>query len=285
MSKARSPLVKLRRLLVSRWLQILLGFISIIAFIAVWALVSWYLVESGSNKALYVPGPRAVADAFISSFTSVPILSDASINYYVTMWDLAESSLGRVMTGFFVAFLLAFPLGLLMGSYRTAEDLGKPIVEMLRPIPPLAWVPIFLLVFKAFWGPVGIVFLGAFFPILLNVMFGVKSVDPTLIDAARTLGAKRHHIFVKVVMPATVPYLMTGVKIGLGVAWMCVVAAEYIGAQGGAGLGYYISLSSIGHGLYNYTYATMIMIGILSMLTAGLAGLLEQRFYKWSGMK
>jgi len=285
MSKTRGPLRKLKKLFSSRWLQIILGFTSIVAFVAVWAFVSWYLVESGSGNAPYVPGPRAVADAFFSSFTSVPILSDPEIGYYVTMWDLAESSLVRVMTGFFVGLLLAFPLGLLMGSLRIADDLGRPIVEMLRPIPPLAWVPMFLLIFGSFWGPAGIVFLGAFFPILLNVIFGVRSVDPTLVDAARTLGAKGHHIFVKVVMPATIPYLMTGVKIGLGVAWMCVVAAEYIGISGGAGLGYWINLSSIGHGLYSYTYAAMIMIGILSVLTTGLAGLLEQRFYKWSGMK
>lgn len=285
MSKTKGPLQKLKKLLSTRWLQILLGIGSIVVFVSAWAFVSYYLDQSGSDKAIFVPGPRAVADAFFSSFTSLPGLSDPSIGYRVTMWDLIGSSMGRFLTGFFIAFALALPLGLLMGSFRTAESLGRPIIEVFRPIPPLAWVPIFLLVFGAFIGPAGIVFLGAFFPILLNVMFGVKSVDSTLVDAARTLGAKRHDIFLKVVVPATIPYLMTGVKIGLGVAWMCIVAAEYIGAQGGAGLGYYISLSSLSFGLYPYTYATMIVIGILSVLTTGLAGLLEQRFYKWSGMK
>jgi len=285
MSKGKNPIDRFEKLLTTRWLQILLGCLSIIAFVALWVLASMYLEESGSDKAVFLPGPRTVADAFFDSFESLPGLSDPAIGYRVTMWDLILSSMGRFLSGFFVAFMLAFPLGLLMGSLKTVESLGRPIVEIFRPIPPLAWVPIFVLIFGAFWGPAGIVFLGAFFPILINVIFGVKSVDVTLIDAARTLGAKRSDIFLKVVVPATVPYLMTGVKIGLGVAWMCIVAAEFIGIQGGTGLGYWLSLSSMTYGLYPYTYAAMIMIAILSTLTTGLAGLLEQRFYKWSGMK
>jgi len=189
------------------------------------------------------------------------------------------------LLGYAIALVIGFPAGLLMGSYWSADALGRPILEMFRPIPPLAWVPVFVFVFGALWGPVGIVFLGAFFPILINVMFGVKSVDPSLVDAARTLGARRRDIFVKVTMPTTIPYLMTGLKVGIGIAWMCIVAAEAIGLRGGAGLGYYISLSSLQFGLWPQTYATMIVIGILSMVTTGLASLLEQRFYKWSGMK
>lgn len=285
MTKGKSPLDRLKKLLTTRWLQILLGFFSIIAFIALWALVSAYLDQSGSTKALFLPGPRSVADAFFQSFESIPALSDPSIGYTVTMWDLIWSSLRKYLSGFFLAFVLALPLGLLMGKLRTAESIGRPIVEIFRPIPPLAWVPMFALVFGAFWGPAGIVFLGAFFPILTNVVFGVRSVDPMLVDAARTLGARRRDMFLKVVVPSMIPSMMTGVKIGLGVAWMCIVAAEFLGLQGGLGLGYWLILSAITYGQYSYTYAAMIIIAILSALTTGLAGLLEQRFYKWSGMK
>jgi ABC-type nitrate/sulfonate/bicarbonate transport system permease component len=257
----------------------LLGFIAIAAFIALWAFISWYLQDTGSEKAIFIPSPSKVADAFFDSFRLLPGLEG------VTMWNLIASSMGRVLLGYLIALVIAFPAGLLMGNYWTADALGRPIVEMFRPIPPLAWVPVFVFVFGALWGPVGIVFLGAFFPILINVMFGVKSVDPSLVDAAKTLGARRRDVFVKVVMPTTIPYLMTGLKVGIGISWMCIVAAEAIGLRGGAGLGYYISLSSLQFGLWPLTYATMIVIGILSMVTTGLASLLEQRFYRWSGMK
>ena len=278
MSRSGDTLVRFGKAITSRWRELALGVLSLILFVAAWSFVSWYLEDTGSDLTLFVPPPRSVGEAFYDSFSFLPGLE------YYTMWDLMESSLTRVVIGFFVALFLAFPLGLLMGSSRIAEYMGKPLVEMFRPIPPLAWVPVFLLAFRAFWGPVGIVFLGAFFPILLNVMFGVKSVDPILIDAARTLGTRRGNIFVKVVMPSVVPYLMTGVKIGLGVAWMCIVAAEYTGLSGGAGLGYYVMLAGTAS-KWSYMYATMIVIGVLSILTAGVAGLLEQRFYKWSGMK
>lgn len=278
MGPPASVFVRLKKAISSRRRELALGALSLVLFLAIWWLVSWYLDETDSGLTPFVPPPRSVGEALSDSFSFLP-----GLDYY-NMWDLMGSSLTRVVLGFFVAMLLAFPLGLLMGSSRIAEYMGKPLVEMFRPLPPLAWVPVFLLAFKAFWGPVAIVFLGAFFPILLNVMFGVKNVDPILIDAARTLGARKREVFIKVVVPSVIPYLMTGVNIGLGVGWMCIVAAEYTGLSGGAGLGYYVMLAGIG-GQYSYMYATMIMIGILSILTAGVAGILEQRFYKWSGMK
>jgi NitT/TauT family transport system permease protein len=147
----------------------------------------------------------------------------------------------------------------------------------------LAWIPIFIVVFGLFWGPVGVVFLGIFFPILYNVMFGSRSVDPILIDAARTLGAKKSDLFLKVVLPFTLPYLMTGITVGLGIGWMCIVAAEMLGGVGG-GVGYYIA-DRAGSQDYEYMYAGMVVIAILGTLTTGVAGLLENRIYKWMGMK
>ena len=277
---AKEPLTsRLLKALSTNILRYVLGIASLVTFVAIWAVVSQYLADVGSPKSIYVPSPGSVADAFFSSFTTLPGLEGS------TMWDLIASSFGRVLLGFFLAIAIAFPAGLLMGSYGTADAVGRPIVEIFRPIPPLAWVPAFVIIFGALWGPVGIVFLGAFFPILINVMFGVRSVDPSLIDAAKTLGARRGTIFAKVVMPTTVPYLMTGLKVGIGIGWMCIVAAEAIGLRGGAGLGYYIAASSLQYGLWPETYATMIVIGILGMATTGVAGQLEQRFYKWSGMK
>jgi ABC-type nitrate/sulfonate/bicarbonate transport system permease component len=127
------------------------------------------------------------------------------------------------------------------------------------------------------------VFLGIFFPVLFNVILGVKSVDPLLIDAAKTLGAKRTHLFFKVILPFTTPYLMTGIKVGLGVGWMCIVAAEMVGRYGG-GVGYYI-LARTEAGLYDYVFAGIAMIAILGILTTGVASQVERRLHRWMGMK
>jgi NitT/TauT family transport system permease protein len=132
------------------------------------------------------------------------------------------------------------------------------------------------------WGAVAIVFLGIFFPILLNVQLGVRSVDPVLIDAARTLGANRRQIFTKVIIPFLVPYLMTGIKVGLGIGWMCIVAAEMVG--GSTGLGRLI-MDSSSFSKFPQMYAAMVLIGILSVLTTGVAALFERRLSKWMGMR
>ncbi len=260
--------------------RLILGMASVSIFIVVWAAVSAYLVESGSDVAKYVPGPASVAEAFVKSFLEpVPGLEG------IRMGDLIASSLIRVFWGFLLALLVALPIGMAMGSFKAVEAMGRPLVEILRPIPPLAWLPMFLMVFLSFWGPIAIVFVGVFFPILLNVMFGVKSVDPRLVDAARTLGAKRSAVFTKVVMPSIVPYMMTGIKVGLGVGWMCIVAAEMMPIQGGTGVGYYVWTSAISYSQYSYTYATMIVIGLLGVLTTGVAELIEKRVSRWMGMR
>jgi len=263
----------------ANWYSIVLGLVAVILFVVFWALVSQYLSDSGSDLSVYVPGPKSVAEAFVSSFMEpVPGLD------YTRMGDMIASSLMRVFWGFLLALAVALPVGLAMGTFRSVEAMGRPLVEMFRPIPPLAWVPVFLMVFKSFWGPIGIVFVGVFFPILINVIFGVKSVDQKLIDAARTLGARRGAVFTKVVIPTIVPYLMTGIKVGLGVGWMCIVAAEMMPIQGGTGVGYYVWLSA-DYGRYEFTYATMLVIGLLSILTTGVAEIFEKRVSRWMGMR
>lgn len=258
--------------LLRNWFRLLLGVISLAAFICLWWFFSAWLQSE------FLPNPWQVFSAFVNSFTT----RDPIQGLYMTSHVYA--SLKRVFFGFLVALGLGLPAGLLMGRSRSAEAVGRPIVEIFRPIPPLAWVPIFLIALKFFWGPIAIVFLGVFFPILLNVIFGAKSVDPILIDAARTLGAKKSHIFIKVVLPFTMPYLMTGIKVGLGIGWMCIVAAEMLGAVGG-GVGRYIYMMAYEPGYYDRMYAGMLVIGLLSVLTTGVAELIERRMYRWMGMK
>jgi NitT/TauT family transport system permease protein len=272
----------LYKLVLSNWRRVGLGLASMAVFITIWWLYAaflrgdWPFYGTPSPVWEYIPYPREVLEAFYLSFWSHPVSG-------LYMGEHVYASLKRIVFGFILAFGLAVPTGLLMGRLWAAEAVGKPLVELFRPIPPLAWIPIFLLLFGVIWGPIAIVFLGVFFPILLNIQFGARSVDPTLIDAARTLGARRIDIFTKVVLPFTIPYLMTGVTVGLGIGWMCIVAAEMLGAVGG-GVGYFI-FTTAGNSQYPYMYAGMLMIGILSILTTGIAGLFERRVSKWMGMR
>ncbi|MGD0057197.1 MAG: ABC transporter permease [Methanomassiliicoccales archaeon] len=246
--------------------------ISLAVFLAGW----WAL--SSIFPSAYFPSPYKVGVALINSFEN----PDPNFGG-LTMWDHMSQSLGRFLWGFVVAFVLALPLGLLLGFSKVAENLGKPIVEIFRPIPPIAWAPFFFVIFGVFWGPILPVFLGVFFPVLSNVIFGVKSVDPLLLDVAKTQGASKLALFRKVILPSTIPYMMTGIRIGLGIGWMCIVAAEMIVAPGG-GIGLYISIMSL-VGRWDYMFAGMVVIAILGILTAGLSGYIERRVSKWMGIK
>lgn len=259
-------------------LRIIAWIISVCAFVIAWQVFAWFLRYTDVEWQHFIPYPADVFETLAESFVDeVPGIG-------LSMGTMAFASLKRVILGFALALAIAFPLGLLIASYRLVKDLGDPIVEMFRPVPPVAWIPIFIVMFSMFWGPIMVVFLGAFFPILLNVIFGVQRTDQTLIDAAKTLGASRVEVLMKVVIPSTAPYLMTGVKIGLGIGWMCVVAAELLPTVGG-GVGYALWTSAFQFSRYDVTFACMIVIGLLSILTTGLAEQVERRLYRWMGME
>ncbi len=175
-------------------------------------------------------------------------------------------SLYRVVLGYAAASLLAIPLGLLMGWSAKLLKMIRPLVEVVRPIPPLAWIPIAIL-----WFGIGIksaafiIFLGAFFPILLNTISGVLSIHPILIEAARTLHAKEKDIFLKVLFPGTVPSIFVGMRIGIGIGWMTLVAAEFTGVKEGYGLGYMI-MTARDIQRPDEILAGMLVIGIIGLL-------------------
>lgn len=282
----RGTAERLRKMVIESGFQLVLSSMAVAVFLVGWWLASAYLHGDWpfphSTRQIgfenYLPYWWDVLRAFGQSFAKAnPALGGLLMTQHIA------SSLKRISIGFALALITALPLGLLMGRSRSAEAAGRPILELFRPIPPLAWVPIFLVVFRFFWGPIAIVFLGIFFPILLSVKLGARSVDPVLLDAARTLGAKRSTLFAKVVLPYTIPYLMTGITVGLGIGWMCIVAAEMLGAVGG-GVGYYI-FSASNAGLYEFMYGGMLMIAILSVLTTGIAGLVERWLRRWMGFK
>lgn len=266
MSPDKPQWLELRRLLISAG--------SIAIFILIWHILAWW--DHQEPDVVVIAYPSEVFATLINSFV------EEDYRTHLMQVDIV-ASLKRLLLGFLLAIGIALPMGLLMGYSYIAMAASKPIVEVLRPIPPLAWLPVFLMLFGNALGPIMIVFVGIFFPVLLAVIFGVRSVPPELIDAARTLGATRIGVFRRVIFPSTVPYLMNGVYIGLGVGWMCIVAAEMLGVEGG-GLGSRL-WASYATGNYDSMYASIIMLGILGVLTTELARILSSRVRDWMGME
>jgi len=190
-------------------------------------------------------------------------------------------SLYRVALGYAIAALLAIPLGLLMGWSPGLLRMIRPLFELVRPIPPLAWIPIAIL-----WFGIGIksaafiIFLGAFFPILLNTISGVLSIHPILIEAARTLHAKEKDIFLKVLLPGAVPSIFVGMRIGIGIGWMTLVAAEFTGVKEGYGLGYMI-MTARDIQRPDEILAGMLVIGVIGLLIDIGLRALESRMIRW----
>lgn len=198
--------------------------------------------------------------------------------------NLGMSSI-RVLCGYSAGLVLALPLGILMGHYKKVNRFMTPLVEILRPMPPLAWIPLILAWFgvASFATMFGveegewyvflnnikfsmliIIFIGAFFPILLNTVYGVSSVRSTLIDSARVLGASERDIFMKILLPAAAPSIVTGMRLGLGVAWMCLVAAEMMPGSI-SGIGYVITHA------YTVARTDIVIAGMVSIGAVGLA--------------
>jgi ABC-type nitrate/sulfonate/bicarbonate transport system permease component len=192
----------------------------------------------------------------------------------------ASISLGRMLLSLGLASLLAIPLGLAMGLRRTLDELVDPVVELLRPISGIAWIPLALFMFGI--GnvlPVFIMTYAAFFPILLGTIAGVRSVDRRLIDVARTMGVARRTIVARVVVPAALPALLVAVRLGVASSWTAVVAAELIGAPSGVGYAveWYRELL-----MTPQVMAFIATIGVLGYLTDRTLRALAQRFTPWA---
>jgi ABC-type nitrate/sulfonate/bicarbonate transport system permease component len=185
------------------------------------------------------------------------------------------------MIGFFLATIIALPLGLIMGWSKAIRQVLEPIIEFIRPIPPLAWIPIAIL-----WFGIGIksaafiIFLGAFFPILLNTVYGVRRIDPILIDAARTLNASPLAIFMKVLLPGAVPSIITGLRIGIGISWMTLIAAEFTGVKSGYGLGYMI-MTARDIQRPDLILAGMFVFGAIGFSVDIVLRLIEKKIVRW----
>lgn len=240
----------------------LAGFLLVVALLAAWQGLS----AAGWLNPHALPAPSRVAGAWLDlARTSLPVDALASVL--------------RVTAGFTLAALLGVGLGVALGLAPRLQRPVRLLTDLLRPIPPIAWIPLAVL-----WFGIGdrsavfIVVLGAFFPIFLSTADGVRRVPRAHVDCARSLGAGRGLIFRDVVFPAALPEIGTGLRIGMGMAWMSVIAAELVGAR--SGLGYLIQLNRL---LLNTerVMAGMITIGILGYAMNHAARRLERRLTPW----
>ena len=191
-----------------------------------------------------------------------------------TLFQHIFASLFRVGVGFGLAVLVAVPLGLWMGWVRGAYVTLNPLFQMLRPISPIAWIPIAILWFGVGnVSPIFLIFLSSVFPMVVQTTVGVHTIEKRYLRAAANFGVSRATLFRQVVIPAVLPQVIVGMRIGLGVAWLVVVAAEMIALR--SGLGYLIMDSRNAGNRYDLVIAGMIIIGLIGLLLDGLMRLLE----------
>nr|WP_297352417.1 ABC transporter permease [uncultured Caldimonas sp.] len=244
----------------------LLGVVSIGSVLAFWHVATEYKLEF-YVRFNNIPTPTEVLDKVVEVNRSDKFITNVGI------------SLRRILVGFFVAAALGIALGLAIGRYKWVRHLSFPAMEVLRPIPAIAWVPMSIMLWPD--NEVSIVFitfLGAFFPILLNTVHGVEAIDPVLLRAARSLGAREPAILAHVVLPGALPHIFTGLAVGMGVAWVSLIAAEMISGQFGIGYFTWEAYSLI-------TYAEialgMITIGVLGLLCSGAIRLVARATMPW----
>ena len=191
-----------------------------------------------------------------------------------TLWEHISSSLFRVGTGFGVAVLVAVPMGLWMGRVDAVYRTLNPIFQIMRPISPIAWIPLAILWFGVGEvSPVFLIFIAAVFPMIVQTASGVHTIERRYLHAAQNFGVSRAMLFRQVIVPAVLPEIVVGMRIGLGVAWLVVVAAEMIALH--SGLGYLIIDSRNAGNRYDLVIAAMIIIGLIGLLLDGLMRLLE----------
>lgn len=251
------------------------GILGIAAFIALWELGTQFGSWFGTTLPIVgkLPSPVQVAGSFATLASSG--------GFWQSCWE----SYTRVLFGFAAALLIGIPFGLLMATSARAKAILFAPFEMLRPIPPLAWVPPAIL----FWPTQAqsiafVIFLGAFYPLVLNIVGGAEQIDRRHILAARSLGAQGLTLFRRVILPATLPSIATGAVVGMGITWEVVVAAELISGGGGTstsgGLGFLLWNSYQGDQIPQ-VIVCMIALGIAGYLSSAAVRVLSNRLMPW----
>jgi NitT/TauT family transport system permease protein len=261
--------------LTGRWLvlhrgtlrALALGALSLALFLIAWHFLTKYRVNI-YVRFLNVPSPEAVLERGIRAFHDPKFFGHVAL------------SCRRILIGFLVASVIAVPLGLLMGRFRLIREFVFPVTEVLRPIPAIAWVPMSIMLWPSNEESiVFITFLGSFFPILINTLHGMVLVDPVLVRAAQCLGARETAIFREVYFPAALPHIFTGLTVGMGVAWVSLIAAEMISGQFGIG---YFTWEAYSLVQYSDIALGMICIGVLGLASSAAIRGLGRLVMPWS---
>ena len=218
-----------KRVKAPQWLlDVLAPMVGLAVFVGLWALIA----KQGGR----IPDPLTVGAAAAKIFAD-PFYSKGPNDQGIG-WNVL-SSLRRVGIGFGLAALLGIPLGFIVGRFRFASGMAAPIIAMLKPVSPLAWLPIGLLVFKAA-NPAAIyvIFVCSLWPMIVNTAVGVRQIPEDYLNVARVLNLSEWKVFTKILFPAVLPYMITGVRLSIGVAWLVIVAAEML--TGGVGIGFWV---------------------------------------------
>lgn len=242
--------------------SVAIGATSIAAWLAFWQLASTY-EWSFFFRFENIPAPTEVAAAVTDLVTSPKFGAHVG------------NSLRRILVGYSIAAVLAVAAGLVIGRFKLAAQSLLPPLEVLRPIPAVAWIPIAILLFLSpEHSMIFITFIGAFFPILLNTIHGVETLDRRLVAASISLGARPLDVFREVIFPGAAPSIVTGLSIGMGTSWFSLVTAEMISGQ--FGIGYYTWEA---YTLQNYPNI------VLGMIAIGILGMGSSFVIKWAGRK
>jgi nitrate/nitrite transport system permease protein len=195
--------------------------------------LGWQILSLNNNQ---LPGPGATWVSATELFASP--FYDNGPNDQGIGWNLL-SSLERVGIGFGLACAIGIPLGFLIGRFAVISAMAAPIISLLRPVSPLAWLPIGLLVFqKADPAAIWVIFISSIWPVIINTAVGVTRVPQDYLNVARVLQLSEFRIMTRILLPATLPYVLTGIRLGLGVAWLVIVASEML--TGGSGIGFWV---------------------------------------------
>ncbi|MCX8570423.1 ABC transporter permease subunit [Aminobacter sp. MET-1] len=246
-----------------------ISLLTALVLFAVWLLVT----EMGWVRPLFLPSPVAVWDKFVIAMT------EGVSNSTLTQHTLA--SLGRVLGAFFLALATAVPVGILMGVNRTIRGLFDPIIEFYRPLPPLAYLPLIII-----WLGIGefpkvfLIYLAIFAPMAIAARAGVRSVSTEQIHAAYAMGASRGQVIRHVILKAALPEIFTGMRIGIGVGWTTLVAAEMVAAHRGLG---FMVLNAAEYLASDTVIMGIIVIGVFAFAFDLMIRYLEKTLIPWKG--
>jgi ABC-type nitrate/sulfonate/bicarbonate transport system permease component len=240
---------------------------SLMAFLALWSLAGGLVEATRPFNPLFLPAPWVVIGALLE------------LAQKGQLWVHVAATLERVAVGFAAGAVLALALGLLAGQIRAVRNVVEPVIELLRPIPPLAVLPLFIV-----WvgigeaSKVGFITYATFFPMFVTTVHGVTQIDGRLLRAAQSLGARPRHLFLRVILPAALPDVLTGLRLGVALSFFVIVISEFVGAE--SGLGYLIN-DGRNFFLVPQMLGAAVLLGLLGYAGNALVRVLERRVLRW----